>query len=181
MSIENICREVSRLIHRYDERDPWKLAEAMGIIVDELPMGKTPNSCKGFFLYQSRKKHITINSDLPENIRRIILAHEMGHAVLHHEAARMGAFHDFALYDSSSQMEYEANLFAAEYLLEDEIVRERLSEDTFFFSVAKELSVPPELLDFKFRILKQKGWLVESPIQANSNFLRQPVGTGDGM
>ena len=47
-----------------------------------------------------------------------------------------------------------------------------LSEDTFFFSVAKELEVPLELLDFKFRILKRKGWLIESPIQSNSNFLK---------
>jgi len=181
MSIENICREVSRLMHKYDEPDPWKLADAMGIIVDELPMGKTPNSCKGFFLCQSRKKHITINSDLSEVVKRIILAHEIGHAVLHHQAAKMRTFHDFALYDNSSLLEYEANLFAAEYLLEDDVVREMLNEDTFFFSVAKELSVPPELLDFKFRILKRKGWLIESPIQSNSNFLKHISDQGDDI
>lgn len=33
MSIDIICREVSRLMHKYDEPDPWKLADAMGIIV----------------------------------------------------------------------------------------------------------------------------------------------------
>ena len=91
----------------------------------------------------------------------------------------MKAFHDFALYDTSSQMEYEANLFAAEYLLEDDEVTELLSEDTFFFSVAKELGVPPELLDFKFRILKRKGWLIESPIQSNSNFLKHLSDRGE--
>jgi len=179
MSIEIICREVSRIMRKYDEPDPWKLAEAMGIIVQVMPLGRTEKSCKGFFLRQSRKKHITINSDLPEPIQRIILAHEIGHAVLHHEAAKMKAFHDFALYDTSSQMEYEANLFAAEYLLEDDEVTELLSEDTFFFSVAKELEVPPELLDFKFRILKRKGWLIESPIQSNSNFLKHLSDRGE--
>jgi len=166
-------------MRKYDEPDPWKLAEAMGIIVQVMPLGNTDKSCKGFFLRQSRKKHITINSDLPEPIQRIILAHEIGHAVLHHEAAKMKAFHDFALYDTSSQMEYEANLFAAEYLLEDDEVTELLSEDTFFFSVAKELEVPPELLDFKFRILKRKGWLIESPIQSNSNFLKHLSDRGE--
>ena len=84
----------------------------------------------------------------------------------------MRAFHDIALYDTSSQMEYEANLFAAEYLLDDEVVRERLNEDTFFFSVAKELMVPAELLDFKFRILKRMGWHIESHILSNSDFLK---------
>jgi len=172
MTIEAICREVERLMRKYAEPDPWKLAQAMGIFVDEHPLGKSPKACKGFFLYQSRQKHITINSDLPEMVQRIILAHEIGHAVLHQAAAKMRAFHDFALYDTSSQFEYEANLFAAEHLLEDTVVRERLSKDTFFFSVAKELAVPPELLDFKFRILKRKGWQLESPIQAKSDFLK---------
>lgn len=172
MSIKIVCREVSRLIHKYDEPDPWNLASAMGIFVAEYSMGTEPNSCKGFFMYQSRMKHITINSDLTDVVKRIILAHEIGHAVLHHEASKMRAFHDFSLYDNSSRLEYEANLFATEYLLDDEIVRERLNEDTFFFSVAKELMVPAELLDFKFRILKRKGWHIESPILANSDFLK---------
>ena len=172
MSIDYICREVSRIMRKYDESDPWELAAAMGIIVSRVPMGEKYNSCKGFFLYQSRIKHITINSDLSEIVQRIILSHELGHAILHLKAAKMRAFHDFSLYDSTSQMEYEANLFAAEYLLDDELVADRLTEDTFFFSVAKELNVPPELLDFKFRILKRKGWLIESPILANSDFLK---------
>jgi Zn-dependent peptidase ImmA (M78 family) len=168
-------------MRKYDETDPWKLASAMGIIIEVMPLGSSENSCKGFFLYQSRKRHITINADLPEPVQRIILAHEIGHAVLHHKAAKVNAFHDFALYDTSSQMEYEANLFAAEYLLDDDVVTERLSEDTFFFSVAKELEVPPELLDFKFRILKRKGWLIESPIQSNSDFLKHISDRGEDM
>lgn len=160
------------MMQKYGETDPWKLADAMGILVEEMPLGSSPKSCKGFFLYQSRKKHIIINSDLSETVQRIILAHEIGHAVLHHDASKRKTFYDFTLYDTSSQMEYESNLFAAEYLLKDDVVTERLREDTFFFSVARELEVPPELLDFKFRILKRKGWLVESPIQSNSNFLK---------
>ena len=60
MSIEIICREVSRIMRKYDEPDPWKLAEAMGIIVQVMPLGSTEKSCKGFFLRQSRKKHINL-------------------------------------------------------------------------------------------------------------------------
>ena len=47
-------------------------------------MGTSPKACKGFFLVNARCKIITINSDLPEEIRRIILAHELGHLVLQH-------------------------------------------------------------------------------------------------
>lgn len=172
MSIESICMEVARLMQKYDEKDPWKLAKLLGVIVEEEPMGMFPNACKGFYLNHSRKKLITINSQLTYGAKRIILAHELGHAILHNKVKQLNAFHDFVLYDNSSQYEYEANVFAAEFLLEDNVVREKLSEDTFFFSVAKELEVPPELLDFKFRILKRKGWHLESPIEANSDFLK---------
>ncbi len=172
MSIEMICREVDRLKNKYNETEPERLAKSMGILLDYQPMGRSPLACKGFFICQSRIKSIVVNSDLARDLQRIVLAHELGHAVLHEEAARLRAFHDFSLYDASSVYEYEANLFAAEYLLEDAQVAERLNQDAFFFGVARELAVPPELLDFKFRILKQKGWQIESPIVARSDFLK---------
>ena len=58
---------------------------------------------------------------------------------------------------SVSQCEYEANCFAADYLLEDEDVMAMLNADISFFQAAAELKVPPELLDFKFRMMKRSG------------------------
>lgn len=172
-TIDYISRQVARIMRKYDETDPYRLAQAMGIIVGYEAMGDYPEACKGFFMYQSRKKLIMINSDLPDVLQRIILAHEIGHAVLHSkELATLKAFHDFALYDTTSRFEYEANLFAAEYLLDDGEVIDKLNDDAFFFGVARELFVPPELLDFKFRILKNKGWSLESPIASHGDFLK---------
>ena len=72
-----------------------------------------------------------------------------------------------------SQCEYEANCFAADYLLEDEDVLEMLNADMSFFRAAAELKVPPELLDFKFRMMKRSGvQIVDSPITSNSDFLK---------
>lgn len=83
MSVDYICREVKRLKKKYHESDPFKLCDAMGIILLDAPMGNYQGACKGFFLTQSRKRSITINSDLPEELQRIIVTHELGHAVLH--------------------------------------------------------------------------------------------------
>ena len=47
-----------------------------------------------------------------------------------------------------------------------------LNDDMFFFQAARALYVPFELLDFKFRILKRRGYKVESPITANGDFLK---------
>lgn len=172
MTVGYICEAVRELLEKYDERRPERLTKEMGIMLRYEPMGKGEKSCKGFFIYQSRQKLITVNSDLDGERQRIILAHEIGHAALHHELLRQRAFHDFSMYDNASTLEYEANLFAAELLLEDEQVLERLREYDSFFSAAKRLGVPPELLDFKLRILKHKGYKFESPINARSDFLK---------
>ncbi len=92
--------------------------------------------------------------------------------MLHAKQTGVCAFHDFSLFDGTSRAEYEANLFAAHYTLEDDIVLEMLNEDCFFFAAAARLRVPPELLDFKFRILKCKGYKMESPFLADSCFLK---------
>lgn len=173
MSVEYISREVQRLKHRYHETDPFELCAAMNIIVMRIPMGTYEGACKGFFLAQSREKAIAINSDLPEPLQRIIVTHELGHAVLHRKAQGVNAFHDFGLFDTTSTMEYEANVFAAEFLMSDEDVLEKLNDDLSFFGAASMLRVPPELLDFKFRVLKRKGYkVIDPPLQANSCFLK---------
>lgn len=70
-------------------------------------------------------------------------------------------------------MEYEANIFAAEFLMDDDDVLEKLNEDISFFGAASLLRVPPELLDFKFRLMKRNGYkLIDPPLMANSNFLK---------
>lgn len=173
MTVDYICREVARLKRKFHETDPVQLCDAMGIILLYTPMGVYPGACKGFFLTQSRKRSITVNSDLPVAIQRIILTHELGHAVLHAKAIGVKAFHDFELFDSTSHMEYEANIFAAEFLMDDNDVLEKLNEDISFFGAASLLRVPPELLDFKFRLMKRNGYkLIDPPLMANSNFLK---------
>ena len=168
-----ICSEVQRVLRKYDETDPFRLCRAMGISVYFSPMGTHPESCKGFFLCQSRIKSITINSDLSDEFQRIICAHELGHAILHKDQSGVKAFHDFALFDAASRFEYEANIFAAEYLLKDTDVLELLNDDLSFIQAAAQLYVPAEILDFKFRTLKWKGYkVIDAPLRANSNWLK---------
>ena len=172
MTYDEICEAVSRLQKKYGENDPFRLCKLMGIILLFQPLGTTPDAVKGFFLECNRIRTITINCDLPKIIQKIIVAHELGHATLHRKSG-VFAFHEFDLFDSSNTMEKEANLFAAEYLLDDNDVLATLNGDMTFFSAAASLNVPMELLDFKFRIMKWKGYkLIEPPVNAKSNFLR---------
>lgn len=172
MRYDTVCDAVTALRKKTDLTNPEKLCAALGILLLARPLGKEPDAIKGFYYMNRRVKTITVNSDLPEVIQRIIIAHEIGHAQLH-ASKGITQFHDVGMFDESSAMEKEANLFAAELLLKDEDVLEAMNGDTTFSAAAAELYVPMELLDFKFRVMKSKGYkLMESPIEARNNFLK---------
>lgn len=174
MSIDSISKEVDKIKKKYDEVDPVKLCQSMKISLMYQPMGLFDHACKGFYMEQSRKQAIVINSQLDEVLQKIILIHEIGHAVLHRKVPGVKSFHDFSLFDETSLYEYQANIFAADFLLTDEDVLRVLNEDMSFFTAASTLCVPAELLDFKFRILKRKGYqAIDPPLNANSDFLKR--------
>ncbi|MEL4105637.1 ImmA/IrrE family metallo-endopeptidase [Oscillospiraceae bacterium WX1] len=173
MTIAQIAEAVKTIRQKYSETGPYDLCRAMGILLLNEPMGALPGACKGFYLTQSRTQVITVNSDLPEELHRVVLAHELGHSALHRHRAGVKAFHDFTLFDETSACEYEANIFAAELLMADGDVLALLNDDISFFGAAAALGVPPELLDFKFRVLKRRGYkVIDPPIQARGNFLK---------
>ena len=174
MLAETVRREANRIKAKYHTADPYEICRVMKISIQMTPMGTGAKSCKGFFLIQSRCKVITINSDLPENIQRIILVHELGHAILHSSPA-LSAFHEFDLFDKANRLEYEANIFSAEFMLEDTEVVEALKEENEFFRAAQILGVPPELLDFKLRIMSNIDFKVTAPIVAHGDYLKRDL------
>lgn len=173
LCIDFINNKVEMIVRRFDTRDPFKICKYMNIHVHYKDLG---NSLKAYYFYQSRIKNIVINSRSGMIVRRILCAHELGHSVLHDELATMRGFQELELFDEIVPTEYEANLFAAELIIPDEEVLEFLNDkDKSFFSIAKELYVPAELLDFKFRLLKYKGLKIESPFLVQSNFLKRDI------
>ena len=173
MTIETISDMAKHIKQKYAESDPWKLSKALNLTVSVKSMGLYDGCCKGFFVMYRRIKYIVINGDLPKQLQRIVLAHEIAHCILHADQAKNAAFHDITLFDTIDHKEYEANVFAAELLLSDEDVLSVLNEDLFFFQAASVLSVPYELLDFKFRILKRRGFKVNSPITSQGDYLKK--------
>jgi len=169
---DSVCDAVKKVRQLTKNTDPFAVCRDKNILVLRQPLGKGPDAIKGFYYEKRRIKTITVNDDLPEVIQRIIVAHELGHAVLH-TGSGIHEFHDVGLFDESSIMEKEANLFAGEFLLQDDEVLEALNGDTTFFAAAAQLFVPAELLDFKFRVMKWKGYkIMEAPIDVHSNFLK---------
>ena len=171
----HIIETVEKLVKKYDTRDPYELCKCLGIKVHFYDMEK---KLKGFFFYQSRQKNIVIDSNVNEVLERILIAHELGHAVLHAQIAMMKGFQEMEVLDDTSWEENEANFFAAELLLEDSKVLELLAEHSFF-KTAKRLYVPAALLDYKFSLLYEKGELVNPMYIRKSDFLKEDLGAYD--
>ena len=172
INYDDISARVKSIRREYEETDPDRLCRLMDITVIDHDTGMKATSFKGLTMFQSRIPVILLNSKLSESLRKIVLAHELGHAMLHGEIAGLHEFSDFDLFGMNDQCELEANVFAAELLLDDDVVLDALNDDMTFFGAAKTLCVPPELLDFKFRVLKHQGYKIRPIMIANSRFLK---------
>lgn len=135
---------------------------------------------KGYFFYQSRIANIVIDENIIEIFRQVLIAHELGHFALHKGIAMMKGFQELEVLEKrdSSSMETEANLFAAELLINDRDVISSLKDYTFF-ETAQILGVPAALLDFKFSMLQSKGVFDSWPAMAKADFLKGDIGAYD--
>ena len=176
-TLKNVIETVDKLVKKYDTRDTYELCQLLGIKIHFYDLQK---KLKGFFFYQSRQKNIVIDNNVNKVLERILVAHELGHAVLHTKVAMMKGFHEMEVLDSGSKEEDEANFFAAELLLDDKSVLENLSEHSFF-ETAKLLYVPAALLDYKFTLLRAKGEFVNPMYIRKSNFLKEDLGDYDDI
>lgn len=74
-----IKENVAKLTSKYKTNNPFLLAEYLSIKVYEKPLG----TIRGFYQYYKKYKFIYINTDIEEKLKRVVCAHELGHAILH--------------------------------------------------------------------------------------------------
>lgn len=115
---KGIKRIVNALIKRYDTNDPFEIARQMKVEYIIGPLG----SCSGCYMYLKRHRCIFLNDNLSEHESRLVMAHELGHAVLHRNQNCYFIRHK--TFFSCSKIEIEANKFAAELLISDESLAE---------------------------------------------------------
>lgn len=166
---KNIYHKVEKLCRRFHTRDPFDLLDALGVIVRE---SDRYQRLKGFCFMSCKTTYVVINSNLSEEEKRIVAAHELGHVVLHKQHLKLAPMNDTILYNMKDNTEYEANLFAADLLLEDETICTLASdEESSYFSMCRILYTTPELMSFKLYSLIQRGHPYNLPQGIKSNFL----------
>lgn len=172
MSLSWIRQNVAKLQKRYRNMDAMEICEAKDIIVNYAPFGNGEDDLKGFCICHSRCAAICINSDIDDRSQEIILTHELMHIVLHQVSSDTSLL-DRTLFSIVSQNEYDANMAVADFMLPDEEILPMLQRGADFYRLAKKLRVPPELLDFKYRILRSEGYDIQPPLYASSDFMKK--------
>jgi Zn-dependent peptidase ImmA (M78 family) len=177
MRLDYIIALVESQVTKQMTRDPYELCKQLGVkIIHE----DLPPELKAYYMVLERGRRIVLNTNLSRELSRVLVAHELGHDSMHREIARMQCFKEFEMFGITSATEYEANLYCAELLIADEDVLELFNdEESTIHGIARELSVPLELIDFKILLLKHKGYRLNVNNTARSNFLRHHNDLGE--
>ena len=147
--MESIECKTRRLIRYYERmtgsRDPIAIANYAGIRIATVPLG----GISGNYMLIKRKRWIFINENIPEDspIFKVIVAHELGHALLHRK--ENCAFIRNKTLLSTSGIEREANKFAATLLITDDLLEEYRDYTESQFSSGT--GYPKELLELRLK------------------------------
>lgn len=141
--------KVIDLINKHKTSDVYELCDCLNIKIKKDPLGST----KGYYLNVDGDCFITLNCDLEEWEVRIVLAHELGHAVLHKETNI--CFLKNYTYSNTNKMENEANEFAAHVLIKDKALSifSKGYDHVTVEQLSKHFRVPEELIMYKFENL----------------------------
>ena len=113
--IKNI---VNNLVRKYGTSSPHELCELMGIKVTKCDLG----TIRGYYYHAYRVKQIFLNCNLHKHCEKIVLAHELGHAVMHPNS-NTPFFRNNTLM-SVDKMEIEANTFGIHLVISDDDLKE---------------------------------------------------------
>ncbi len=101
---------VNALMDECGTKCPYKISKKLGIRIKNLDL---PESIRGLYVVSNAKKYILLNKRIDSHIDKcVVLAHELGHAVLHGNCVIQANGN----WQQEGNKEYQASLFAAHLL-----------------------------------------------------------------
>ena len=138
---KDIHKIVSYYIKKFETSNPFQIAKDLHI---ELAIGDI-GSRLGCYMYMKKHKCIFLNENLSESELRFVMAHELGHAILH--PRQNCYFIRNRTFLSADRIEVEANTFAIELLVPDTEIIE--NPDLTIGQLARMTGYSEDILRYK--------------------------------
>lgn len=137
---KSIKSKVNYYTRKFGTRNPFKIAKELDVLVKVEDIG----DCPGCYMYLNRHRCIFLNNGLSEFEMRFVMAHELGHAVLHR--LQQSYFMRNKTLLLTSPIEREANTFAAELLISDDDIEvcETIGQ------ISSITGIPEEIVKLRF-------------------------------
>ena len=140
--LTRVKRLVAYCIRKYGTSDPFELADHLGILYQI-------GNCKhaGCYMYLKKHRYIFLSNQLKDAELRLVMAHELGHALLDCKSNCYFIRNKTLLL--VSKLERRANLFAAHLLISDNTLLEYsdYTQDQF----CRCTGYPKELIELRLR------------------------------
>lgn len=112
-----IKKLVSYYAKKFDTRNPFEIADYLNILYQFGNIG-----CSGCYMFLKNHRYIFLDQNLPEQEMKMVMAHELGHAILHRKENCYFIKNKTLLLNSKNEI--EANQFAAYLLISDDLIAE---------------------------------------------------------
>ena len=116
--IRDIKSKVNYYVRKFGTRNPFEIADCLNIELQIGPLG----SRAGCYMFLKNHRCIFLNENLDKHESMLVMAHELAHAILHRKENCYFIRNKTLLL--TSKHEIEANKFAAELLIPDELLLE---------------------------------------------------------
>lgn len=137
----DIKTTVNKIVSKYNTRDPYELCDYMNVLLQIGDLG----SALGCYLLIKRQKCIMLNERILRTpLEKVVLSHELGHSNMHWKNDCY--FYGSTLF-SKSKEENEANAFAAELLIPDDLIYEHPGMTKN--QIARILGYDERIMEFK--------------------------------
>ena len=141
MRTHDVKRLVAYYVKKYETRNPFRLAEYLNVFVHVGPLG----SRAGCYMFLKNHKCIFLNEDLNEQERMLVMVHELAHSIMHRKENCYFIRNKTLLL--TSEIETEANMFAAELLIPDDLIYENPGMSKS--QIARLAGYDERIMDFK--------------------------------
>ncbi|MGV3138318.1 ImmA/IrrE family metallo-endopeptidase [Brevibacillus agri] len=141
--MQYIKQIVQRLIKQHNTNDPATIASQKNILI----LYEDFKSIWGYFNISKRIPMIHVNRNLDEHLQTFVIAHELGHRILHPKVNV--PFLRANTFLSVDRIEREANLFAVELLIPDDLLYEHRHTSMTIAEAAATYGVPVDVAHLK--------------------------------